>query len=257
MMNIYCGLNKYGKKVKIKSLPKYNKLSQNKHLFKKNNIHFQIKNEYELEMMSIYYNALMNKEILLQIHQKLLNEYLGLWESMDYQQRQVLIYGELELILKDLPHFYIHDDLILFPFFSIEINHKYVYDYESLLLKKNLNLFKDFFLEIKCPTTLYGDLCYTGGFSDFILIKVHDDISYFYLEDFKAIYGFNRQNNEFEFKVIIVSKNQKVCLNFDQLNQIVDFIIDHDEQGLINYLVKQHCISSKVFTKLQKKYIGG
>lgn len=256
-MEIYRGLNKYGFNPNIKQLEKYNLVNSHDKLFKKYGISLKIKNEYDLQLALVYYNAFLNKERFSQIYQRLLNECHGLWETMDYRQRQILISGELEMILNEIPHIYSNDKLILIPFFNEEINVHYNEDYQSLLLKKNRYLLEDFSKEIHNPIDLYGQDSFLNGFSDFKLIKQIKDLSYFYLADYKAIYIFNHKTNVFALKIIIVSKDVDICVMDSDLEKIVDLMINNNARGLADYLFERGYLSNKVYQCLIRKYIGG
>lgn len=257
-MDVYRGLNKYGFNPNIKQLEKYNLITRHLKTLNTAGINIKIKDEYDLQYALVYYHSLLNKERLAQIYQHLLNDCHGLWEYMDYHQRQVLISGELELILNEIPHFYFQENLILMPFFDFEINQRYIQDYQSLFLKQNKYLLEDFRSEICSPMETYGEICLLYGFSDFQMIARIKELSYFYLEDYKAIYIFNHHTNIFALKIIIVSKDiKKENAPMIELEHIVNLMASNDASGLVDFLFEHLYISKKVYQQLTYKYIGG
>lgn len=256
-MQLVKGLNKYGMHPVIKKLASYRFIEENNALLKKHHIQSMTKNEYELQATLVYLHSLLNKEALFRIYLLNVNENGELWEAMSYQQRQILLRGELMTELKNLPHFEIEGQLILLPCLDLAMNHRFSEDYQFLLLKQNKEKVDEQLKNLKDPMMLYGIEVLRNGFCDFVWIKSFDDLHYLYLKDFKSIYVFDQVQKVFIDQCIIVDKYTKKEPEMVELKEIVTLYHHSKEKILLEYLSDHALISKKVYEKLKKKYLGG
>lgn len=256
-MTIRQGLVKYQKQVAIKKTKTYQMLEKQKEWFDKYRIKVKIKDEYQLQDFLIGFYSFKNLEVLFQIYMYNRNENIDLWEAMNYQQRQILLSGQLHTKLEELLHFYIEDQLVLFPCFNIELNNRFILDYQSTLLKKNRESIEEALSHLLCATTLYGDDVLKCGFSDFIYIKTFEEISYFYLPEYRCLYLFDKINRVFVEKWPVMDKYSDRVLDKTVLSEICTLIHHQKEEVLLDYLLDHQCLNKKVYTKIKKKYLGG
>lgn len=256
-MQLVKGLNKYGMHPVIKKLASYRFIEENSALLKKNHIQPVYKNEYQLQATLVYLRSMLNKEAMFGIYLLNVNENGELWNAMSYQQRQILLHGELMTDLAHLPHFKIEDQLILLPCFDRELNHRFCEDYQFLLLKQNKEIVEEQLKNLKDPIELYGIEVLKNDFCDFIWIKSFENEHYLYLEDFKSIYVFNESDKTFTDQCIIVDKYSQKIPEMVELKEVVTLYHHQKEDVLLEYLQDHQFISKKVYTKLKKKFLGG
>lgn len=246
-------LEKYAKTVSLKKTSSYKEIEKYHELLHKNHVESKLKNEYDIQATLIFLRGLLNKEYLFHIYIYNINENKELWELMSYQQRQILLHGQLESDLDKLPHFLYEQELILFPFFNESINHIFTNDYQSLLFKNTNQGIEQKIHQFDDPVKRYGIYTLINGFCDFILVWQQENDYYLYLEQWHALYVFNQEIKSFTDKIIILDKYALVEPTSKQLKEIAVLYYNDKEIELLQYLFDHQFISKKVFHKISRR----
>lgn len=252
MLRVNLELKKYAKTISIKKTKGFHEIEQHKDYLKKNHIDYKIKDELDLQAVLLYYRGLLNRDYLYEDYFYSTNENRELWSLMSYQQRQVLLEGQLKQRLDQIPYYQKEDQLILMPFYDEMVNDLYIHDFQRVLLEKN-HPSSSLTFAFQDPLSLYGYEILFQGFCDFIKIKELDENCYLYLEEFKTIYIYNNQNHSFVEKICICDKYSDVSFTLENLVQIVTYYHEKKELELLDYLFEINSIQAKTYKKIKKK----
>lgn len=248
------GLEKYQRPVTIKKTKSYLEILKYQDFLKKCHIHLKLKNEYDIQATLVYLRGLLNLEKLSQIYYFNTNDNRELWSLMSYSQRQLLLHKDLEEMLADLAHFYQGDTLILMPFYTKICNQTLTLDYQSLIYKTmDISVLEEY----HDPIELYGKDALIHGFCNFKWVASYSSLVYLYLEDWHAFYVFDEEKKAFVDRFVVQDKYTKKMKEDIDLEKIAYFYHENREKELIDYLYEYQWISSKVYKKICKKFLGG
>lgn len=209
-------------------------------------------NDFSYWHLEVILEGLKHKQTFENTYDKVRNEHFDLWDYISFKERRHLVMLELEPLKNSMKTFMYEDQTIFIPFFNVLMNSLYDKEMPIFELPQFLKMYK-VFKEESIDVDFYGYTPYEHRYTscecvylkDQRMILYHPELMVFYEYDGGVYHRFPLNRDR------ISSEGFRV-------DMVVDFIVRHDEDGLISFLancdylkpsVKRECL-----TYLRKKY---
>lgn len=154
----------------------------------------------------------------------------------------------------DLPFAVVNNVRIYVPIFNLTINKIYGEDFEKLIVEPYSHLLQKFETLVLDPFENYRFAIYDSLFTNFLKIYEDEKLIALFHYDFQSIYFVNKQGR-LQTKIALFDRYIKRP-NFhhllSRLDPVVKAYVEFDKEGLINALVEQELVSSRLIEQLKR-----
>lgn len=247
-MEILKLLNKYGVKTKVNKMDLYKKVINSEDEFKF--IKYKISNPtlfelYCLEMI-ITGSGLFKKTIV--AYNDFINSNEELVNHLTYEQKNKFLQVDIEKIIKN-DVVKIDKDEIYVPYYSREMNHMAIYDYESTMRKPYIDEFKKTSNCIELMLGYYGNQLFKTSLSCLEYLFDIGEGSYFYDQSVGCVLKLDVTGTMCDLYYIF-DKQISVYPPTDIVKKVLS---TEDSKKLLNDLLNHKMVCKKVYKKLCKK----
>ncbi|NLN80213.1 MAG: hypothetical protein GX132_02280 [Erysipelotrichia bacterium] len=155
----------------------------------------------------------------------------------------------------NLPFAVVNNMRVYVPIFNLTINKIYSEDFEKLLVEPYSHLLHKFETLVLDPFENYHFALYESLFTNFIKIYEDELLIALFHYDFQTIYFVNKQGR-LQTKIALFDKFIKrpdFHHLLSRLEPVVKAYVNFDKKGLLNALVEQELISSRLIERLRRK----
>ena len=248
-------VNKIGVKIQVEDTPLYKDILSSKAIFKNKGLDIVIKDEFDLFQYEVVYRSLLNFVHIENNIEIFTNMNLDILNIVSYVEKQRLFNHDANIFLKDIPCFYHIDSktLIYIPIFEPIINHKYINEYQAILLKKYRLIVNEKNLKVTTPIDLYGLNIFRTHFTS--LHITYEDYRHIclYSDDLKTIYIFDKKRRLLLNKMIVCDKYYKGHIDINEIMKMNECIENYEYQKCLDIMYANHYITINSYNSVNKR----
>ena len=154
-------------------------------------------------------------------------------------------------VLKELKLMKHEDQIIMIPHLEPFINERYLKNYMLMTLKQHKLYVKEYPRDIEQPYQLYGLIVLRSAFSSLKGIAEDENYEYYYYDELKKIYLFDKETYHMVDCFPIVDKYFQGNINLEDVREVMTYY--HQPQQFIEQLHELNYISDKIHKKIIKK----
>ena len=241
-------LKKYGYDLPVTKSNLYKKLLAHKDIIKAEGFEFHIKSISDLMKYEIILNGIENKNRIDNLYYQFYHETQEVLKYLNYEEKQKIFNGELETVLEEMKHF--HE--IYIPYLEEFINKRYCHNYMMLILKQHQLYIRQYPRTVDQPFVLYGYKPMISSFSSCQALGQDDEYYYFYLDEFKRIVIFSKNEYELYDEIYLCDKYNKDAVKIDEVYRLVELFCQ-DKTAFFEELFSLGYIREKTYKKIKKK----
>lgn len=253
MKRIQNVLLKYqNKKYSLKTNEEYSFYEENRHILKKSEYRYfyEINNSFQLISANIIISSLLNKQNLDSICKDL---FSSIYLKSKFTNEDFLKYYHARIV--DIKYLNNGGQKVLIPLFNTNINHIYYDDPFKLLEPPHDQLFTNPGPLYINPFEVYNFSLFDSFFTKLVKIKDCETFQVFYHFDFETIYFINNQGICDCFLPLFDKWMEKINTSHvsTKLDQIISCYQNCDKQGIVQALLDNNLISTKMYDLLLRK----
>lgn len=249
-------LNKYGYKFPIHKTKIYQDIEEARLPLEAMGLKVKIKDEFDLFDFEVIYRGMLTQNNIENTYEVFLNQHYDLLDYLNYEEKQKMFNNDITSIVSDAPHFLDEDSQteIYIPYLEPFVNKRYIHDYQILLLKQHREYIKNYHVEKKTPSLMYGKAIFRTSFSS--LENVYEDERHicFYFDQLRTIYIFKKDTQKLLNKMIIQDHDSLIPISIDIVKKIINDIENYLYKDCLDILKDNQLIDQKTYQKVIKKY---
>ncbi|RHM60115.1 MULTISPECIES: hypothetical protein [Coprobacillaceae] len=248
-------LKKYGKETNLHKTKLYCFLEENKDIFEQAGYPFKIKTYEELFKYEVLYHSLSNKNKIDEAYNHFINTNYDVLDYLNYDEKRKMFDQDLKPILEQCHCFKEPESgqLVYLPHYDLDMNSRYINDYQMLTLKQYQEYIKQYSKDINKPYRLYQFYPFISSFSSLKPIGKDDHYAYFYYPESKRVYLFDQNDYQCIDELIFIDKYQDIDPSLEDVKEIVKIYLNEDVQSLVDTLYEKQWLSEKIYKKIKKK----
>lgn len=244
-------LKKYGLELKYKKCDLFRFLEGQKEVFVEDGFPFKMTNEEEMFKYEVVLNSIFNKNKIEEEYKRFAYETQDAIQYLNYEEKQKMFNSILSDVLKELKLMKYEDQIIMIPHLEPFINERYLKNYMLMTLKQHKLYVKEYPRNIEQPYQLYGLIVLRSAFSSLKGIAEDENYEYYYYNELKKIYLFDKKTYHMVDCFPIVDKYFQGNINLEDVREVMTYY--HQPQQFIEQLHELNYISDKIHKKIIKK----
>ena len=241
-------LKKYGYCLAVSKSQLYKNLSQRQDIIKEEGFDYHLKTEEDLFKYEIIVNGIINKNQIDKIYYGLCFEEQDALQYLNYEEKQIFFQGAIGDEAKQMIHF----QNIYIPYLEEFINERYLHSYMMLTLKQHQLYIKDYPRSIDQPFVLYGYQPMMSDFSSLVPIGKDESHYYFYHDEFKRVFLFNKNDYKIDDEIYLTDKYSQSDIDVNKVYELIELYCQN-KKDFLDKLYQEKYICEKVYKKILKK----
>lgn len=241
-------LKKYGYDLPVTKSKLYQEILTHKDLFKAEGFDFHVKSISDLIKYEIILHGIENKNRIDNLYYAFYHETQDVLKYLNYEEKQKIFNGELETVLANMKHF----NEIYIPYLEPFINERYCHNYMMLILKQHQLYIRQYPRTVDQPFALYGYKPMISSFSSCQALGQDDEYYYFYLDEFKRIVIFSKNEYELYDEIYLCDKYNKDAVKIDEVYHLIELFCQN-KAAFFEELFNVGYIKEKTYKKIKKK----
>jgi len=207
---------------------------------------FQVGDDFAYFRSRIFYRGILTKERFEQRFEDTRNQLIEMWETMTYQERNLLLQLDLDPLKSEQPFLDTPNGKIWIPFFDDLLNSLYDHQIAIFELPQYFKLYRQFADKV-LPLEERGLALWSAGFVDWIDLCADDQRCVFYYQPTHSLYTLD---DTFQLTAYPLSKKPIVEESYERLIGMGSALLANDEIKFIRELLDSKLVDTKTKVRI-------
>lgn len=255
-MNILDLLSKYRYEIKMNKTSLFAFVNDGNKVLTEAGFTVKIKSLEDLFVYEVILKGLYTKLAVDECYDKFMSANYDFLEYVNYEEKRKMFNHDIQKIIGDFNFFVDNqsNEKIYMPHLEPFINRNYFNDYQVITLKHHRIYLDEYPKTIENVIKLYGLQPYNSKLSSLQLVGQDEESYYFYHDDFKRVFQFNKESGHLSDEINLIDKYTNVYPDLKLIKEAMDKLANNeDENEVIKFLFENKFIGEKTYKKLIKK----
>lgn len=249
-------LNKYRYEVKLNKTELYKFITDYSDKLKKRGYILNVKKPTDLFNSEVIVNSYINEEKLKDAYYFFINNNYDTIQYINYDEKRMMLQRDMVSTLEELRSFidYRSKTKIYVAYYEPFVNERMATSYLMLTLKQHSLYLENSSKNINYFNELYGLQPYDSDLSSLQIIGQDDEYQYYYQNEFKTIYIYNKKDNTYHNELCFIDASNKIEPSLEEIKEVLEvFLSNNDDKKFIELLLSKQFINNKTYNKILKK----